>query len=31
MLYEFYYLLTFDLWTSYLAEILFLQEYGGLF
>jgi len=30
-LYEFCYLLPFDLWTSYLAKILFLQGYGRLF
>jgi hypothetical protein len=30
-LYEFCYLLLFDLWTSYLARILFLQGYGCLF
>ena len=30
-LYKFYYLLSFDLWTSYLARILFLKEYGSLF
>ena len=30
-LYEFCYLLPFDLWTSYLARILFLQGYGSLF
>jgi hypothetical protein len=30
-LYEFCYLLPFDLWTSYLARILFLQRYGSLF
>ena len=30
-LYEFCYLLPFDLWTSYLARILFLKKYGGLF
>ena len=30
-LYEFYYLLPFDLWTSYLARILFLKECGSLF
>jgi len=30
-LYEFCYLLPFDLWTSYLARILFLKEYGSLF
>jgi hypothetical protein len=30
-LYEFCYLLPFDLWTSYLARILFLQGCGNLF
>jgi hypothetical protein len=30
-LYEFYYLLHFDLWTSYLARIIFLQGCGNLF
>jgi hypothetical protein len=30
-LYEFCYLLPFDLWTSYLARILFLKEYDSLF
>ena len=30
-LYEFCYLLPFDLWTSYLARILFLKECGNLF
>jgi hypothetical protein len=30
-LYEFCYLLPFDLWTSYLARMLFLQGYGSLF
>jgi hypothetical protein len=30
-LYEFCYLFPFDLWTSYLARILFLKEYGSLF
>jgi len=30
-LYEFCFLLPFDLWTSYLARILFLQGYGSLF
>jgi hypothetical protein len=30
-LYEFSYLLPFDLWTSYLAGILFLKGYGSLF
>ena len=30
-LYEFCYLLPFDLWTSYLASILFLKECGSLF
>jgi len=30
-LYEFCYLLSFDLWTSYLARILFLQGCGSLF
>jgi len=30
-LYEFCYLLSFDLWTSYLTKILFLKEYGSLF
>jgi hypothetical protein len=30
-LYEFCYLLSFDLWTSYLARILFLKWYGSLF
>jgi hypothetical protein len=30
-IYEFCYLLPFDLWTSYLAKILFLQGYGSLF
>ena len=30
-LYEFYYLLPFDLWTSYLARILFLKGCGNLF
>jgi hypothetical protein len=30
-LYEFCYLLPFDLWTSYLARILFLKKCGGLF
>jgi hypothetical protein len=30
-LYEFCYLLLFDLWTSYLARILFLQGCGSLF
>jgi len=30
-LYGFCYLLHFDLWTSYLARILFLKGYGGLF
>jgi hypothetical protein len=30
-LYEFCYLLPFDLWTSYLARILFLKGYGSLF
>jgi hypothetical protein len=30
-LYEFCYLLHFNLWTSYLARILFLQGYGSLF
>jgi len=30
-LYEFCYLLLFDLWTSYLAMILFLKRYGSLF
>jgi len=30
-LYEFWYLLPFDLWTSYLAKILFLQGCGSLF
>jgi len=30
-LYEIYYLLPFDLWTSYLARILFLKGYGSLF
>ena len=30
-LYEFCYLLSFDLWTSYLARILFLQGCGCLF
>jgi hypothetical protein len=29
--YEFCYLLSFDLWTSYLARILFLQGYDSLF
>jgi hypothetical protein len=31
MLYEFCYLLSFDLWTSYLARILFLKGCGSLF
>ena len=30
-LYEFYYLLPFDLWTSYLIRILFLQGCGSWF
>jgi len=30
-LYEFCYLLPFDLWTSYLARILFLKEFDSLF
>jgi hypothetical protein len=30
-LYEFCYLLSFDLWTSYLAMILFLKRCGNLF
>jgi len=30
-LYEFCYLLHFDLWTSYLARILFLKGCGSLF
>jgi len=30
-LYKFCYLLPFDLWTSYLARIIFLQGYGSLF
>jgi len=30
-LYEFCYLLSFDLWTSYLARILFLKGCGSLF
>jgi hypothetical protein len=30
-LYEFCYLLPFDLWTSYLTRILFLKGYGSLF
>ena len=30
-LYEFCYLLTFDLWTSYLARIIFLNGCGSLF
>ena len=30
-LYEFCYFLPFDLWTSYLARILFLKRCGGLF
>jgi hypothetical protein len=30
-LYEFCYLFSFDLWTSYLARILFLKECGSLF
>jgi hypothetical protein len=30
-LYEFYYLLPFDLWTSYLARIVFLKGCGSLF
>ena len=30
-IYEFCYLLPFDLWTSYLAKILFLQGCGSLF
>jgi len=30
-LYEFCYLLPFDLWTSYLARILFLKRCGSLF
>ena len=30
-LYEFYYLLSFDSWTSYLARILFLKGCGSLF
>jgi len=30
-LYEFCYLLPFDLWTFYLARILFLEGCGGLF
>jgi hypothetical protein len=30
-LYEFCYLLSFDLWTSYLARILFLKVRGSLF
>jgi hypothetical protein len=30
-LYEFYYLLPFDLWTSYLVRILFLQGCGSWF
>jgi hypothetical protein len=30
-LYEFCYLLPFDLWTSYLARILFLKGCGSLF
>jgi len=30
-LYKFWYLLPFDLWTSYLARILFLKGCGGLF
>jgi hypothetical protein len=30
-LYEFYYLLPFNLWTSYLARILFLKGCGSLF
>ena len=30
-LYEFCYLLPFDMWTSYLARILFLKGYGSLF
>ena len=30
-LYEFFYLLPFDLWTFYLARILFLQGCGSLF
>jgi len=30
-LYEFCYLLHFDLWTSYLAKILFLKGCGSLF
>ena len=30
-LYEFCYLLHFDMWTSYLAEILFLQGYDSWF
>jgi hypothetical protein len=31
MLYEFCYLLHFDLWTSYLAMTLFVQGYGSFF
>ena len=31
MLYEFCYLLPFDLWTSYLARIIFLKGCGSLF
>jgi hypothetical protein len=30
-LYEFCYILSFDLWTSYLARIYFLQGCGSLF
>jgi hypothetical protein len=30
-LYEFCYLFPFDLWTSYLAKILFLKGYGSWF
>jgi hypothetical protein len=30
-LYEFYYLLPFDLWTFYLARILFVKGCGNLF
>jgi hypothetical protein len=30
-LYEFFYLLPFDLWTSYLARILFIKGCGSLF
>jgi len=30
-LYEFCYLLSFDLWASYLARILFLKGYDSLF